>query len=172
MSQRQKKNKSSYNRNKIQPNDEQPNKPSNGHLTQPDPHAYVNRRRNGGRSCKPYPLHLTNQPIDTNGTDDGCCSWPGEQIAPASSLVQLAADPAVMREKPFHPDYDRGDHNVVYLGQYKHTKHRLLEARKATNKKVALAFLASLVGAFEPLFHLVPPFGAALSNDYGICFIR
>ncbi|CAN0303924.1 unnamed protein product, partial [Hapterophycus canaliculatus] len=46
------------------------------------------------------------------------------QIASASSLIHLAVDPSVVLEVPFDPDYG---HNVVYLGQYKATKHRLAE---------------------------------------------
>ncbi|CBJ31667.1 conserved unknown protein [Ectocarpus siliculosus] len=49
------------------------------------------------------------------------------QIAPASSLVHLAADPSVMQAAPFRPEYA---HNVVYLGQFKGTKHRLVETLK------------------------------------------
>ncbi|CAM9671021.1 unnamed protein product [Ectocarpus fasciculatus] len=49
------------------------------------------------------------------------------QIAPASSLLHLAADPSVMQPVPFLPEYG---HNVVYLGQFKGTKHRLVETLK------------------------------------------
>ncbi|CAM9894381.1 unnamed protein product, partial [Scytosiphon promiscuus] len=48
-------------------------------------------------------------------------------IAPASSLIHLAADPGVMLEVPFRPEYG---HNVVYLGQFEDTKHRLAETLK------------------------------------------
>eukprot|EP00752_Nemacystus_decipiens_P008217 g7347.t1 len=46
------------------------------------------------------------------------------QIAPASSLLHLAADPEAMLKGPVDPRYDD---NVVYLGQFKDTKHRLVE---------------------------------------------
>eukprot|EP00904_Undaria_pinnatifida_P011653 jgi/Undpi1/7618/HiC_scaffold_23.g10091.m1 len=48
-----------------------------------------------------------------------------QQISPASRLLHLAADPLVMREVPPHPKYE--DHTVVYLGQFKRTKHRIVE---------------------------------------------
>lgn len=54
------------------------------------------------------------------------------QIAPASSLLHLAADPSVMLRVPFQPDYSE---NVVYLGQFKDTKHRLVEVRAAVNNR-------------------------------------
>lgn len=56
---------------------------------------------------------------------------PISQIAPASSLLHLAADPAAMRMVPFEPDYGE---NVVYLGQFKDTKHRLVEVRAVCRK--------------------------------------
>eukprot|EP00903_Cladosiphon_okamuranus_P017925 g16495.t2 len=47
-----------------------------------------------------------------------------QQIAPASALLHLAADPTVMLEGSVDPRYED---NVVYLGQFKNTKHRLVE---------------------------------------------
>lgn len=52
---------------------------------------------------------------------------PPIQIAPESSLVHLAADPAVMLKQPVNPRYED---NVVYLGQFKNTKHRLVQVSK------------------------------------------
>lgn len=52
---------------------------------------------------------------------------PPVQIAPASSLLHLAADPAVMLKGSVDPRYED---NVVYLGQFKDTKHRLVEVSK------------------------------------------
>lgn len=66
------------------------------------------------------PSHTTTGP--TNVADDI------SQIAAASSLLHLAADPSVMRKVPYQPDYAV---NVVYLGQFKNTKHRLVEVRAA-----------------------------------------
>ncbi|CAM9590104.1 unnamed protein product, partial [Ectocarpus sp. 12 AP-2014] len=74
------------------------------------------------------------------------------QIAPASSLVHLAADPSVMQAVPFRQDYG---HNVVYLGQFKGTKHRLVE----TLKEVApygLAIYGNGWGGVEDAEELLP----------------
>lgn len=58
-----------------------------------------------------------------------------DQMFPASSLMQLAADSDAMQRVESVPAYSDYRHNVVYLGQYKHTKHRLLEVREKPVEK-------------------------------------